>query len=29
MREPGEDLEVGETWTSPAPPDDLDDDIPF
>lgn len=29
MREPGEDLEVGETWTSPAPPDDLEDDIPF
>ena len=29
MREPGEDLEVGETWTSPALPDDLDDDIPF
>ena len=29
MREPGEDLEVGETWTSPAPADDLDDDIPF
>ena len=29
MREPGEDLEVGETWTSTAPPDDLDDDIPF
>ena len=29
MREPGEDLEAGETWTSPAPPDDLDDDIPF
>ena len=29
MREPGEDLEVGETWTSSAPPDDLDDDIPF
>ena len=29
MREPGEDLEVGETWTSPTPPDDLDDDIPF
>lgn len=29
MREPGEDLEVGETWTSPAPPGDLDDDIPF
>ena len=29
MREPGEDLEPGETWTSPAPPDDLDDDIPF
>lgn len=29
MREPGEDLEVGKTWTSPAPPDDLDDDIPF
>ena len=29
MREPGEDLEAGETWTSPAPPDDLEDDIPF
>ena len=29
MREPGEDLEEDETWTSPAPPDDLDDDIPF
>lgn len=29
MREPGEDLEPGETWTSPAPPDDLEDDIPF
>lgn len=29
MREPGEDLEAGETWTSPTPPDDLDDDIPF
>ena len=29
MREPGEDLEPGETWTSPAPPDALDDDIPF
>lgn len=29
MREPGEDLEVGETWTSYTPPDDLDDDIPF
>ena len=29
MREPGEDLEVGETWTSTTSPDDLDDDIPF
>ena len=36
MREPGEDLEPGETWTSPAPPDDLDvmlddrnDSVPF
>ena len=29
MREPGEDLEPGETWTSYTPPDDLDDDIPF
>ena len=29
MREPGEDLEAGETWTSYTPPDDLDDDIPF
>ena len=29
MREPGEDLEVGETWRSYTPPDDLDDDIPF
>lgn len=29
MREPGEDLDPGETWTSPTPPDDLDDDIPF
>ena len=29
MREPGEDLEACETWTSPAPPDDLEDDIPF
>ena len=29
MREPGEDLEPGETWTSYTPPDDLEDDIPF
>nr|DAZ69873.1 MAG TPA: Chromatin remodeling complex ATPase [Caudoviricetes sp.] len=29
MREPGEDLDPNETWTSPTPPDDLDDDIPF
>ena len=29
MREPGEDLDPGETWTSPTPPDNLDDDIPF
>ena len=29
MREPGEDLEVGETWRSYTLPDDLDDDIPF
>ena len=29
MREPGEDLDPGETWTSHIPPDDLDDDIPF
>ena len=29
MREPGEGLEPGETWTSYTPPDDLDDDIPF
>ena len=29
MRDPGEDLEPGETWTSYTPPDDLDDDIPF
>lgn len=29
MREPGEDLEPGETWTSYTPSDDLDDNIPF
>ena len=29
MRDPGEDLEPGETWTSYTPPDDLEDDIPF
>ena len=29
MREPGEALDPGETWTSYTPSDDLDDDIPF
>lgn len=29
MREPGEDLEVGETWTSTTSPDDPEEEIPF
>lgn len=29
MREPGEDLEVGETWVSTTSPDDPEEEIPF
>jgi DNA repair protein RadD len=29
MREPGEDLEPGETWTSTTSPDDPEEEIPF
>ena len=29
MREPGEDLEPGETWVSTTSPDDPEEEIPF